>query len=166
MNPRQLSEELRTGQSGDLTRRRWIVGLSLVGAAMAEVVSLYQIGILKKLPDPPIPLFDSSKVDASTYAYKRFDTPDGLMMLANYGITAWLAGAGGQHRATQRPFLPVAMGVKTWVDAVGAAVLTQEEWKENKKLCFYCQVALVSSIASAVIAVPEMIKGIRILLGK
>jgi hypothetical protein len=49
----------------------------MLGSAVAQIVSLYQTGIIKKLPDPPIPIFDSDKVDASDYAYKRMNSPDG-----------------------------------------------------------------------------------------
>ena len=68
MHPSQLSRELREGQSPDLTRRRWVVGLSLLSAAMGQVVALYQMGIVKRLPSAPGPLgdlFDATKVDAS-----------------------------------------------------------------------------------------------------
>lgn len=41
MEPKQLSLELRKGKSPDLTRRRLIVGLSMLGATMAEAVSMY-----------------------------------------------------------------------------------------------------------------------------
>ncbi len=161
MNPSQLSEQLRNERTPDLNRRRWIVGLSLVGVAVSKVVSLYQMGIVKKLPDPPIPIFDSSKVDASDYAYKRLDTPDALMMLTNYGVTAWLAGAGGKDRVKQNPALPIAMGAKVLMDAAGAVMLGREEWKENKKLCFYCQIATLASAASLALAIPEVVSAIK-----
>ena len=51
MNPKRLSYQLRKETSDDLARRRWVLGLSLVGAAAGGAVSLYQMGILKKLPD-------------------------------------------------------------------------------------------------------------------
>ncbi len=105
MDPQQLSRELREGDTPDLIRRRWIISLSMVGAVMGIIVSLYQTGIIKHLPDPPLPFFDSDRVDASEYAYSRLDTPDGLMMVTNYAITAWLAGAGGLDRARQNPIL-------------------------------------------------------------
>lgn len=41
MTPRQLSLELREGESADLTRRRWMLALSLVGAGMGAIVGLY-----------------------------------------------------------------------------------------------------------------------------
>ncbi|GAB2787436.1 putative membrane protein [Hymenobacter luteus] len=166
MDPTQLSLELRHGKSADLKRRRWIIGLSLVGVAAGQMVSLYQTGIIKHLPDPPLDVFDSDKVDASDYAYKRLDTPDALPMIMTYGLTATLAGAGGMNRAAQQPLLPVAMGLKTLFDTVTTVKLGREEWQENKALCFYCQVATVVSIASVVLAMPEALKGLKKLLGK
>jgi uncharacterized membrane protein len=155
MDPRQLSRELREGGSADLTRRRWIVGLSLAGAAMGQIVSLYQTGIIQHLPDPPLQVFDSDKVDASTYAYKRLQTPDALMMVVSYGLTAWLAGAGGKNRTQDSPTLPIAMGLKILGDAAVALELGREEWAENKALCAYCQVATLCSLVSIGLAWPE-----------
>ncbi|GGG54645.1 vitamin K epoxide reductase family protein [Hymenobacter glacieicola] len=166
MDPTQLSLELRHGQSPDLKRRRWIIGLSLLGVAAGQIVSLYQTGIIKHLPDPPLGPFDSDKVDASDYAYKRMDTPDALPMIVTYGITATLAGAGGLHRASKQPLLPVAMGVKTLFDSLTTVKLGRDEWQENKALCFYCQVATVASFASLALALPEAIKGAKKLLGR
>ncbi|BAU14807.1 vitamin K epoxide reductase [Leptolyngbya sp. NIES-3755] len=166
MEPRQLSEELRKGQNPDLSRRRLIMGLSFVGATMAEAVSAYQVGMIDKLPDPPIPGIDSSKVDASDFAYSVFDTPDGLMMLVNYSITALLAGAGGANRATQAPFLPIAMAGKTLIDSIVALGLARIEWRDNEALCAYCQVATLCSIASFVLAIPEANTAFQHLMGK
>lgn len=166
MDPTQLSLELRYGKSPDLNRRRWIIGLSLLGVAAGQIVSLYQTGIIHHLPDPPVGPFDSDKVDASDYGYKRLDTPDALPMIVTYGLTACLAGAGGLHRASKQPAIPVAMGLKTLFDTVTTLKLGQEEWKENKALCFYCQVASVASVASLALALPEAVKGLRKLLGR
>jgi uncharacterized membrane protein len=166
MHPRQLSHELREGRSDDLTRRRWVIGLSLLGAAMGQLVSLYQTGIIRRLPDPPVRIFDSSRVDASDYAYKRLQTPDGVMMVASYALTAWLAAAGGEGRARQLPALPLALGLKTLGDTAVALELAREEWAENKALCAYCQVATFASLASVALALPEAIRAGRALLGK
>lgn len=166
MEPKQLSLELRKGNNPDLTRRRFIVGLSMIGATMAEAVSLYQVGIIQELPDPPIPGIDSSKVDASDYAYRYFDTPDGFMMLTNYSITALLAAAGGANRATQAPWLAIATSVKTLFDSILALWLARTEWKENEAFCAYCQVATVCSLASFVLSIPEANRSLQVLLGK
>lgn len=166
MHPAQLSRELREGVSPDLGRRRWIIGLSMVGAAMGAIVSLYQTGIIKRLPDPPVGPFDSARVDASHYAYKRLSSPDGPAMLVSYGITAWLAAAGGMERAQQMPALPVAMGAKLLSDLAVAVELGREEWAENKALCAYCQLATLASLASVMIAAPEVARAAQALLDR
>lgn len=164
MDPTQLSYELRKAQTPDLHRRRWIIGLSLLGTVMAQAVTLYQTGVVRRLPDPPVPVFDSSKVDASDYAYKRLNTPDGVMMLVSYGVTAWLASAGGQDRASTVPLLPLAMGLKVVGDTAFALELGREEWQENKALCAYCQVATLASLASLALAYPETRRAVQTLL--
>ena len=113
MDAKQLSEELRQGKNPHMTRRRWTIGLSMLGGSMGQAVTLYQTGIVNHLPDPPgQKLFDADPVDASNYAYNKFNSPDGPIMVANYAITAWLAAAGGLDRARCNPLLPIAMGIK------------------------------------------------------
>ena len=164
MQPRQLSRELRHGGSDHLQRRRWIVGLSLAGAAIGGIVGAYQMGMVRHLPDPPRGRFDSDRVDASDYAYKRFDTPDGLLMTTTFGVTAALAAAGGERRAEDRPLLPIAMAAKTLYDAYTALQLAREEWDENRAFCAYCQAATVTTLAAAALALPEAVQAARGLL--
>ncbi|PLS79310.1 MAG: vitamin K epoxide reductase [Chloroflexi bacterium] len=166
MNPRKLSYDLRKGHSPDLARRRWIIGLNVLGTAMAQIVSLYQTGIVRRLPDPPLRYFDSSRVDASEYAYSRLRSPDGFMMLVSYGFTAWLAAAGGKDRARQNPLLPIAMGVKAVVDSAVAVELAREEWRDNQAFCAYCQIATLCSFASVIFAMPEVRRAIGYLRSK
>jgi uncharacterized membrane protein len=166
MEPQQLSQELREGNNPHMTRRRWIIGLSMLGGSMGQVVTLYQTGIVKHLPDPPVPLFDADKVDASNYAYSRFNSPDGPLMVVNYALTAWLASMGGLDRARRNPLIPIAMGAKLVFDGVLSAELAREEWNENKAFCEYCQVATLCSLASIVLAVPEVMIAVRTLLGR
>ncbi len=150
-----------------MSRRRAIIGLSMLGGSMGQLVTLYQTGIVSHLPDPPgQELFDADRVDASNYAYNKFNSPDGPIMVANYAITAWLAAAGGLDRARRNPLLPIAMGVKLVLDGVTNVELAREEWSENKAFCEYCQVATVCSIASIVLAVPEVMTAVRTLLGR
>jgi uncharacterized membrane protein len=162
--PAQLSRELREETSPDLRRRRWVVGLSIFGSVAAQIVALYQTGIIKRLPDPPGP-FDSDKVDASDYAYKRLQTPDGFLMLGTYAVTGALAAAGGKDRATQQPWLPIAAAAKTLYDAATTVKLGREEWAENKALCAYCQAATLATFASAALTLPEALRAASHLLG-
>ncbi|WP_300973493.1 vitamin K epoxide reductase family protein [Sphingomonas sp. LHG3406-1] len=162
--PADLSRELREGQSADLTRRRWTIGLSLVGAAIGGVVTLYQTGIVKRLPDIlPGKLFDAEKVDASDYAYRRMQMPDATLMVLTYGATAALAAAGGAERATRQPLLPVALAAKAWYDLATCLKLAREEWAENKALCSWCQVATLVSAATAALSLPEATRAAKAL---
>jgi uncharacterized membrane protein len=163
MNPTQLSHELRNETTPDLTRRRWIVGLSMLGATAAKLVSLYQTGILRDLPDPPVEVFDSARVDAAPYAYSRLNAPDGPLMLISYGATALLASMGGKDRTRQTPLVPILMTLKIAGDVALALQLAREEWRDTKALCFYCQVATVASLVSLGLALPEARRAIETL---
>ena len=160
-SPARLSYELRKGRSDDLQRRRWLVGLSFVGVGAGMIVSLYQMGILRRLPDLPSRYFNATKVDKSNYAYKRLQTPDALLMIASYAVTAILAGAGGKDRAHENPALPIAMAAKALYDLGVALKLGQEEWQENHALCGYCQAATVASLVSVGIAMPEAWRAVQ-----
>ena len=166
MDPSTISRELRLGRDADLTQRRWIVGLSLFGAAIGGVVGAYQTGILRTLPDPPVGPFDSARVDASDYGYKRFETPDGLLMTATFAMTAILAAAGGRNRPARHPLLPILTAGKTIYDAFTAVKLAREEWAGNKALCAYCQAATLTSFAAVALALPEAGRALRQVAGR
>lgn len=159
-SPSQLSRYLRTGTDGDLRRRRAVVGLSLLGMAAGQVVTAFQTGLVGRLPDPPGP-FDSARVDASDYAYRRLSTPDGLLMLMTYAGTAWLAGAGGEDRPRHRPLLPLLLGAKVASDVATNLKLASEEWSDNRALCAYCQTASVASLVSLALVLPEALRAWR-----
>ncbi len=121
----------------------------------------YQTGILKRLPDLPVPYIDSNRVNASNYAYKRAQTPDAVLMILTYGLTTWLAAAGGKNRAKTQPWLPIALSLKTLADTATNVQLATEEWQENKAFCAYCQTATLLSAVSVALAVPEAAKALR-----
>jgi hypothetical protein len=151
----ELSRQFRTSDDPRLRRRRWLVGLSFVGSAAGMIVGLYQMGVFRRLPDLPVGPFDATKVDASDYGYERMQTPDGLLMVASYAVTAILAGMGGPDRARDNPAVPIALAAKTLYDVAVALKLAREEWQENQALCGYCQAATLASLVSAALAIPE-----------
>ena len=160
--PRQLSRELRLGRSPDLQQRRWIIGLSFGGAVIGLFVGAYQTGLIRRLPDIlPGQIFDAEKVDASDYAYKRLQTPDGLLMVLTYAATAALAASGGKDRSERQPILPMTAAAKAWSDLVTCLVLAREEWAENRALCSWCQVATAISAVTALLATPEAMRAMR-----
>ena len=166
MRPARLSRELRLENGDYLENRRWIVGLSLFGAAIGGLVTTYQMGLVKHLPDPPVGPFDADRVEASNYAYRRMNMPDGPLMTTTYGVTTALAAAGGRKRAEETPWIPLALAAKAVYDVVTTVRLTKEEWEDNSALCPYCQAATVTTVIAAALAMPEAAKAARVLLGR
>jgi uncharacterized membrane protein len=119
------------------------------------VVALYQLGILKRLPDPPLPHFDSERVTSSGKAYSLFETPDSVLAMGSYAATMGLAAIGAPDRARTRPVLPMAMAAKVGIDAAVGLRYAYGEWSKNRRLCFWCLVASTAAVAAVPLAVPE-----------
>lgn len=146
MNPTLLSHELRRKTGGSLKQRRAIVGLSLVAAGSMGIIALCQMGILKHLPEPPLPKLDADKVDASEEAYAHLQRPDAVLGFGSYAANhGALAAAGGKNRTQEHPRLPLALAGKALVDAFQAARLTRDQARRLRR-----------STASASIAAPAM----------
>ncbi len=150
-----VSRYLRRGSGDLLERRRRTAALSLGGAAALGAVALYQFGIVKHLLDPPLPVFDSDEVDGAGEAYAFLTTPDAPVGIASYAVTAVLAGMGGEERARERPWIPLALAAKVFVDALGGVYLTLEQATKHRKFCFYCLLAAAASVASVRDVIPE-----------
>lgn len=155
MNPDALSRQLREGTSDVLGRRRGVVAWSLVGIAAMGPIVLYQMGLIKHLPEPPLPRFDADAVDASGEAYAILSMPDAVLGIGNYAVTMGLAAAGGADRATERPWLPIALAAKVGIDAAVAAKLTVDQWTKHRAFCFWCLIGAGASLASTPLVVAE-----------
>ncbi len=151
----RVSDDLRRRTSADLRRRRRETALLLGATAAMGVVSLYQTGIIRHLPDPPLPGFDSDRVDASGEAYETLKTPDSTLGIASYGATLALIGMGAADRATRQPWIPLLATAKLGYDGAGAAWLTAEQISKHRALCFYCLLASGATWAALAQAVPE-----------
>lgn len=150
-----MSDDLRRRDGPHLRMRRRQSALMLSAAGAMGVVALYQTGIVRHLPDPPLAAFDSDKVDASGEAYETLKTPDATLALASYGVTLALIGMGRADRAEVSPAVPLAACAKLTADAAGAAWLTAEQLTKHRALCFYCLVASAASWAALPLALPE-----------
>jgi len=164
MKPEELSRQLREGDGSFLARRRGVVGLSLISVGSMALISLYQMGIIEHLPEPPLPHFDADKVDAASEAYAKLSTPDAVIGLGNYAATLGLAAMGGQDRATERPWIPLALAAKVAFDAVQAGKLSVDQWTEHRAFCFWCLLAAGSTFAAVPLVVPEARAALRQLL--
>lgn len=132
-----LSAEFRTGAGPFLQHRRAVVALSVFSSAVLGGVALYQVGVLKKLPDPPVPHFDADAVNGSPEAYGLFETPDALLGMVSYAATACLAGMGRQSRWRETRWIPVAAAAKAALDASLAAKLGVEQWTKFRRFSFW-----------------------------
>ncbi|HVH87799.1 MAG TPA: vitamin K epoxide reductase family protein [Terriglobales bacterium] len=158
---RELSRELRNDKSGNMRRRRAVVGLSSIGATSLGLIGLYQTGIIKHLPEPPLPHLDAEKVDASPEAYEWLSTPDAVLGVASYGATMTLAAMGGDDRAVKQPFIPIALAAKTALDVFNAARLTRDQWTKHRAFCIWCLIAAGATFASVPFVVPEAVEAVR-----
>jgi uncharacterized membrane protein len=166
MKPEELSRQLRRGSSRFLVNRRGAVGLSLVAIGSLGVVSLYQVGIMGRVPEPPLPFLDADAVDAAPEAYEVLEMPDAVLGIASYALTAALAAAGGEARAAERPWIPLALAAKVAFDVAQAGKLTLEQWREHRAFCLWCLVAAGASFATAPLVLPEARAALRRLLSE
>ena len=155
-----LRKELQDGDSKDLNRRRAIIGLSLVGAAAMTAVSLFQTGVIKHLPDPPIEGFDSDKVNSSETAY-MLGVPDGTLSLASLAANIPLAAVGGENRAEEQPFVPIAAAGKAVVEAAIAGWYFYQMPAKEKAWCGYCIAGALANFGIAALSIPEAGKAIK-----
>jgi uncharacterized membrane protein len=146
---------LRRGSSRELRRRRQIIGLSMIASASMAVITLYQTGIIRHLPEPPLPFLDADRVDASAEAYEKLNTPDAALGLASYATTTVLASMGGDDRAETTPWVVLALAGKLALDALTAMKLTIDQPRRHKAFCFWCLVAASATFASVPLILPE-----------
>ena len=155
VNAARLSEELRLGSGGCLTERRVIAGLSLIAIGAMGIISLYQMGIMHHLPEPPLPHSDSDRLGASAEAYSHFETPDAVLGIGNYAATLGLAAMGGMERAKTRRWIPLALAAKTGVDAFLGVKSIIDQTVRKKAYCFWCLIAATASVGLLPFALPE-----------
>jgi len=159
-----IRDVLRNDYSDDLDRRRKIICLSAIGLVDFSIISLYQTGVIKHLPDLPHPLFDSDKVNASKDAY-MFGAPDGPISAVAYAATMVLASAGGSKNTGRSPVLDVALGATIAGNAAGGVYYLYDMIFKQKKICLYCVAGAAINIASAIIIFPTVLKSLKKLFG-
>jgi hypothetical protein len=156
-----LGSELRHGSCKSLRRRRGIFGLFLAASASMSVIALYQLGILKRVPEPPLPRFASDNITGSARAYSLLATPDAVLAIGSYAATMTLAAMGSPDRANEQPLLPIALAAKVGFDAAVAAKYTLDEWRKHRSYCFWCLFASAATFAAVPLVIPEARSALR-----
>jgi uncharacterized membrane protein len=146
--PAILRRDLRAPDARpEIVLRRAIVGASLIGTACMALTTLYQMGILRHLADPPLEDFDSDKVNASDLAYS-WGMPDSPLSIGAHAASMALAAAGGADRAQTQPALPLAATLAAAPGAVTAArYLFHDMPVVEKRWCPYCIVDALAHLA-------------------
>ncbi len=161
----RLSHELQEGRAPSLRRRRRVAGLSLVAAGSMGVIALYQFGLIKHLPELPLPLLDADKVDASAEAYSKLRTPDAFLGLGSYAATAALAAMGGENRAREAPLIPLALAAKVGFDTFQGVRLTIDQWTKHGAFCSWCLLSASATFATVPLVIPETRAALREIFG-
>ncbi len=162
----KLGRELRNTQSRFLRNRRGVVALSMIASASIALIALYQTGLIRHIPEPPLPMMDADEVAASAEAYARFDMPDAILGLGSYAATMGLAAMGGPERHRTMPWLPFALAGKVAFDVANAARLSVDQWTKHKAFCFWCLIAAGATFATAPLVLGEMKAAARAASGK
>ena len=150
-----VSDALRRGADAFLTRRRRTAALCLASIGSLGVVAAYQNGLIRRLPEPPLPGLDAGRVDGSGEAYQYLKPPDAALGIASTAVTLILAGMGDADRSQRRRWIPIALAAKTLLDASFGLFLTAEQATKHRKFCSFCLVAALTNLASVPQAWPE-----------
>ena len=155
MDAARLRDDLRHGAGGFLTQRRTISGLSLVAIGAMGLISAYQLGLLRRLPQPRSRWLDSNRVDGSEEAYKRLNVPDATLGVASYATTLVLTAMGGKERTQRRPWVALALAGKIGFDVAQSLRMIVVQWRQFRSFCGWCLLSAVATFVSAGLTVPE-----------
>ena len=107
-------------------------------------VALFQLRLLKKLPDPPGPIFNSPKIVTSKAAFP-FGIPDGLLGVGSYGATLALLAAAGTAAGAPGRRLELALKAKLLVDGSMAGWNMAKQWRCFRSICSWCTAAAAAT---------------------
>lgn len=158
---RELSRQLRRGDDPRLQRRRRAAGLSLLAIGSMGLISLYQLGLIRSLPDLPGGIFDSDEVDGAPQAYEKLGMPDAVLGLRSYATTLALVATGDKNRARDEPWIPIALAGKALFDAFQAGKLSVDQWRKHRAFCIWCLLAAGATLATLPLVLPEAFEALE-----
>ncbi len=159
----KLGRQLRRDTRQSMRQRRNTVSLSLGSIGALGVIGMFQFGITKHIPDPPLRRFKAEAVSASGDGY-LFQTPDALLGIASYAVTAILAGMGSPDRAKTKPWLPLLLAAKAAFDTGNALRLTFIQFRQLKMYCAWCLATSAMTFATVPCVLPEAAEALREIL--
>jgi uncharacterized membrane protein len=129
------------------TRMRRVAIYSVIGLIDAAVISLRQLGVIRRLPDPPLPYVDSNRVTTSKKAYS-LGLPDAPLGALLYAFNLVLAALMASNRAKAPRLARLSLAVSTLAGTGAAADFLYDMFRREKRLCPYCIAAAGMNFAS------------------
>jgi uncharacterized membrane protein len=165
MEADQIRDALRGKGDDNLSRRKKLMLLSAIGLVDFSIISLYQTGVIRHLPDLPFKVFDSDGVNGAKDAY-MMGVPDAPVSALTYAATMVLASAGGTQQSGRKPIADIALGATIGGNAIGAVYYLSNMIFKQKKICVYCVTGAVINIASAVVVAPLFRSAVRKMMNR
>jgi len=137
-----------------LRNRKLAGAAAAVGLLSMTATSLLQLGAVEHLPDPPLPGFDSDKVNLSPQAFP-LGVPDGPLAMGAYVTALALAAWGPADRPRTQPWVPLAAGAQASVLAAVSAYYFYSMAAKEHAWCGYCILAALASFSIVGLALPE-----------
>lgn len=163
LEPQELRRRIQESSDSEIRLRRSIFGVSILGIASMAAVSLYQLGTVRHLPDPPTrwPHFHSDKVNTSDEAF-GYGMPDGPLTIAAHAANIVLAASGPPERGRNRPWLPWLASLVSGAQAgVAAKYLFYTMPRVDKAWCPYCILDALTHFATFALTIPESYRALR-----
>lgn len=150
MNKKALSpvSKIRKRSDKAAEERRKIALLSGIGLLDFVPISLYQLGIIRHLPDLPGDIFDSDYVNASKEAQVA-GVPDGPVSLLMYAANLVLVAEALKQKKKRNVFDYLIAG-NTLGQAAGGAYYLYNMATKQKKICPYCVAGALINFATLV----------------
>ena len=141
-------QKIRSRFNRRAENRRDIALLSAIGLLDFVPISLYQLGIIRHMPDVPGKLFDSDYVNASKEA-QVMGMPDGPVSLLMYAANLVLV-AGALKQKKKRNLFDYLVAGNALGQAAGGAYYLYNMATVQKKVCLYCVTGALINFATLV----------------
>lgn len=164
-SPEDLRHDARDDRSGHMRRRRGAVAVSLIGIGAMAFTTMLQMGMVRRLPDPPIRKFNTKRVNLSDEAFS-YGGPDSPIVILMHAINMVMASTGGADRARHHPWLPLlAASLAGAQSAMAAKYLFYQMPYVDEAYCPYCIVDALAHFATLGLVLPEAVEAAEELFG-
>jgi uncharacterized membrane protein len=126
---------------------------------------VFQTGVLRRLPSPPLPGSDSERVALDGTAYP-LGIPDGAIALAGFALNVPLAAFGGTDRARTHPWVVLLSAAKSALDLGICAFYLSQMPTRMRAWCIYNFVAAAANVGILAQSLPEARRALAALGGR